>query len=154
TPINGSCNLLVTGRVPMPSKSEFALPQVFVEGAAAGGSFALILRQPEVQLDVKDSAGMQKLAESEFADPTAKARHAGILTTQDTAKPSAVESGKLTAVLQSSDGLQPATIHVDQNQPQLRAIQVVTLNRKSDGWLATLNADLQIESGVVDELRL
>jgi hypothetical protein len=154
TPLSGPCNLLVTGRVPMPTKPEFTLPQFSVEGAAANGSCALILRQPEVLLDVKDSAGMQKLSESQFADPIAKARRAGILLTPDATKTPAIESGKLTAVLQGPEGLQPATIHVEQNQPQLRAVQVITLNRKSDSWLATLNADLQIESGVVDELRL
>jgi len=153
SPVSKESDLLVVGRVPLSSEAKFILPQMNIEESVAQGFRALIFRRAEVLLQVSDPAGLQPLPESDFAAATTDAQHEGLLEPiAENADSGRHPEQQMVSVLTGHD-FQPATLHIEPNQPQMRALQVATLSRSADAWLATLNLDLQINSGVVDALR-
>jgi hypothetical protein len=82
------------------------------------------------------------------------AQHSGLLEPAVEKSPDEyrLEHPQLVSVL-TGQNFRPVILHVEQNQPQLRALELIRLSRTADAWTATLDADLQIDSGMVDTLR-
>ena len=154
SPASGKQDLRVRGRMPRPSDTKFAVPQTMIEGYSAEDVRVFILRRPDVVVDVSDAAGMKSVSDSELAKALATAQHSGLLEPAGQKSPDeqSLEHPQLVSVLTGQD-FQPVILNVEQNQPQLRALEVIRLSRTADAWTATLDADLQIDSGMVDALR-
>jgi hypothetical protein len=152
---SGEREVLVRGRMPLPTDAKFTLPQITVEDAASDGFRALALRQPETLVTVTDTAGLKRLSESDFAAAIADAQLKGLLDFGE--RPSLgrqhVDTGNLVAALDGEQGYQPVQLAIVRNQPQLEVQQVTTLDRSAETWRATVDLDLHIAGGMVDVLR-
>ena len=154
SPASGKRDLLLRGHMPRPSDTKFVAPQMHIEGCIAEGFRVFIFRRPDVVVDVPEATGLKSLSDSELAQALTAAQHTGLLESDEERLPDerALEHPQLVSVLTGQD-FRPVILNIEQNQPQLRALNVIRLSRTAEAWTATLDADLQIDSGMVDTLR-
>ena len=79
SPVVGAREILLLGRMPTPPGGRFALPEFQVEGSEADGFTALLLRRPEVRLDVLGTGGASRMSSSDAASLLREAVEAGII---------------------------------------------------------------------------
>ena len=135
-PVAGKQKLSLEGRLPTPGRGEFQLPALQVVDCELQTSGVELFRQPAVLVDLAKTVG---LVESEASpvygnDP---------------------ELGRLVVAF-SHDGTGPAdaTLVVSPNRPKLTARQITSLRRHEESWQATVDVQLGIAEGVLDEIRL
>jgi hypothetical protein len=154
-PVQGNRDLLVCGRMPIPSDARFALPKMSIDGSDLHSFRAIIFRRSDVLVNISDLTDLRALPEAGFAAALAETHRQGLLdpVEKDLPERQDFEHRRLVAILDADREFQPAVLHIEQNQPQTRVLQVTVLSRNADSWLAKLHVDLKIESGILDELR-
>ena len=139
--------LLLFGRVPTPPSGRFALPEFQVEHSAADGFSAIVLRRPEMRVEVVRNGGVVRLSGSEATAMAAQTDNLGEFG------PAAALKQNLVAAFRSATGLSSISVKIAPNQPKLNLIQLTTMNRKADSWTATIDLDCQISDGLLDTMR-
>ena len=133
-PVTGSHRLRVVGeltrRQDVPS-----IPVLELQDSKLHEVRYAIYRQPGVLVKTPNGPGL-------------------VAATDTSSEPALAEFGRLVAVYRQTEGMAPAEVAVRSNDPKVDAVQVVRLVQVGNEWFAELDLNMQVESGIVDSLKL
>ena len=67
---------------------------------------------------------------------------------------SAIARPRVLAAYHLGSTRDPIVVSVQKNQPNVAAVQALSLNRSNDSWQAALDLDLKVANGVLDAVRI
>lgn len=137
-PLSGQHRLQLAGWLDTPSKSSLPLPIVQLPPSVPGELVADVYRQPQVLVEVEPLEGFRRGEMPAEALPGTNDPHQPL--------------GRPVARLARTADEAAARLRVSSNQPQTRALQVVSLQRQRGTWEAHLDFELHVRGGVVDRL--
>ncbi len=133
----GEQALSLRGRLPTPTRRKLDLPTVQLEGANVQSSRIQIFRYPDALVSVNNkTAGLV-----EDQEPLIDANGAS--------------RGRLVkSFREDGSGSVLGTLALSPNRPRVRGEQVTLLRSDGDGWEVEVDFRLQVDRGVLDEIRL
>ncbi len=131
-----SHELSLRGRLPTPASGKLELPMLRIEGAEQRSSVVRLFRKPGVRLDVDQVEGLTEI-------------------TAPVIGPSESASGRLVKCF-AADGAESARVALtlSPNRPKAQAEQITSLSWDGEAWEARVEFRMEVEGGVIDELRL
>ena len=142
TPALGRQRLVLEGWLPAPTPGSHAIPTIRVDGAELSAAQVIVLRRPDVQVQLKDLKGLEL----------------------QTAGGSDHELGHFVAALQATDAARSfddpsamgGTLEIQPNRPVVRAKLVTSMYREQDSgrWIAEVDyRPTDIQGGTLDVIR-
>jgi hypothetical protein len=133
-PASGEQSLTVRGHLPIANPQKVSLPVIRVEGAELRSGLIRLLRRPDVEVKVGQTAGL-KAVETPAVDD----------------KPA---SGRPVGSFQVGEKPYRATLSVWPNHPELRVRQTTVLRFDGEQREAKVDFQIDVERGLVDEFSL
>lgn len=134
--VSGEQELSLRGSLPTPARGKLPLPTLEIEGGQLQSSVVQLFRQPDVQIEVGESVGLVEMEGS-------------------TADESHSPSGRLVKRFEQEPGARAtAMITLSPNRPRVRLKQITSLYSDGESWEAEATFRINVDRGVLDELRL
>jgi len=144
----GEQELSLRGRLPTPTRGKLPLPILEIDGAKLQSSVIQLFRKPEVQVEVSKSVG---LVEVEGGTVDESRATFGRLVKWFEREPAPASAGHENA---PPNGQPRATLTLSPNRPQVRLKQITSLYFDGEAWEAEAAFRINVDHGVLDELRL
>jgi len=133
-PISGPERLSLRGRLSTAAQATVALPDIHLVGAKKQQNRLRIFRRPSVLLEIAHGSQV-----SPIELPVDEHERA--------------ELGNLIGAYRIPGPTSAVSLKITPNRPQARAVQLISLERKGDDWIAEVDCQLKVSRGVFDSLR-
>jgi hypothetical protein len=144
SPLVGEAQVRLTGSITLDSGANLAIPKLEIHDAESERQTIYLTRALNASIAVGDFAGLQQLPADEATRRWSGAR----------SQFRAIDHDPLVAAFEGIERDSSLNLRIAPNRPQTNVVQVTTVERSDTGWTASLDAELTIAGGTIDQLRL